>query len=454
MTAPDGLPQPKRTLALATVMMTLGMAVLDTSATNVALPSIATTLQANPSHAIWVVNAFQLAQVVSLLPLAALGEIYGYRRIYVAGVVLYTLASLACTFADSLTALALARVAQGFGSAGIMGVNLALVRHIVPRDRLGRAIGMTAMVVATASTVGPSYAGFVLGLASWPWLFALNVPLGILSLLTGTRYLPVTAGEARRYDRVAALLTAASIGLVVMTLIAVGHGLAWHVVAALAVLAALASAGMVRRQANHPTPILPVDLLRIPLFGLSVATSVASFASQMITLTALPFRFHYDFGFPPALIGVLMVPWPLAVGIMAPVSGRLSDRYPAGLLGGAGLMLMACGMVALGSLPAQPAMADIMWRMALCGIGFGLFQTPNNRALVTSAPPSRSGATSGMQSTARLFGQALGAALVALLLRLMPEDGAMLALFMAACFAGCGMIVSLLRIGQKPREGT
>ena len=164
MTAPDGLPQPKRTLALATVMMTLGMAVLDTSATNVALPSIATTLQANPSHAIWVVNAFQLAQVVSLLPLAALGEIYGYRRIYVAGVVLYTLASLACTFADSLTALALARVAQGFGSAGIMGVNLALVRHIVPRDRLGRAIGMTAMVVATASTVGPSYAGFVLGL--------------------------------------------------------------------------------------------------------------------------------------------------------------------------------------------------------------------------------------------------------------------------------------------------
>ena len=209
------------------------MAVLDSSATNVALPSIAATLRANPSHAIWVINAFQLAQLVALLPLAALGEIHGYRRVYLGGVIVFALASLACSFADSLVHLAFARLAQGFGSAGILSVNLALIRHIVPRDRLGRTIGMNAMVVAIASTVGPSYAGLVLGFASWPWLFALNVPLCALSYVVGVRNLPETALAARRYDWMEAFATAAGVGLTVMTLVAIGQGLSSQVIAAL-----------------------------------------------------------------------------------------------------------------------------------------------------------------------------------------------------------------------------
>lgn len=434
-------------------MMTLGMAVLDSSATNVALPSIAMTLQANPSHAIWVINTFQLAQLVALLPLAALGEIRGYRRVYLGGVVLFALASLACSFADSLVSLALARLAQGFGSAGILGVNLALIRHIVPRDRLGRTIGMNAVVVAIASTIGPSYSGLVLGLASWPWLFALNVPLCVLSFAVGIRNLPQTAREPRAYAWPEAIVTAAGVGFTVMTLIAIGQGLPWPVIVALAALAASALLLVTRRLPDQPAPMLPLDLLRTSAFGLTVATSVASFAAQMMALTALPFLFHDGYGFSPALIGVAMVPWPLALAVTAPVAGHLSDRIPAGRLCGTGLALLAIGLIALGWLPHDPTVADIAWRMALCGVGFGLFQTPNNRALVTSAPPSRAGAASGMMSTARLFGQSIGAAVVALLLRLLPESGAMVALSVASGFAACGAVVSLLRpgrMGDKP----
>lgn len=452
MTAEDGLRRPQRQWALATVMLTLAMSVLDTSATNVALPSIAAALQANPSHAIWVINAFQLSQVVALLPFAALGEIHGYRRVYLWGLVLFAVASAACTFADSLTTLALARTVQGFGSAAVLGVNIALVRHIVPRHMLGRTIGLNSMVVAIASTVGPSYSGFVLGLASWPWLFALNVPLCLLALVVGARSLPETARESRRYDRGEAALTAAGIGFTVMTLVAIGQGLAWQAVAAFGMLGALSLAAILRRLPRQPAPMLPLDLLRMPLFGLTVATSVASFAGQTVVLTALPFRFHDDFGFSPALIGLLMVPWPLALAVMAPVSGHLSDRYPAGWLCGAGLLLLAGGMVALGCLPDQPGFADIVWRMALCGLGFGLFQTPNNRTLVTAPPPSRGGAASGMLSTARLFGQSIGAALAALMLRLLPDGGSTLAMFVAAGFAICGAVISVLRVGSAAKR--
>lgn len=446
MNASDGLHGRRRQWALATVLLTLGMAVLDSSATNVALPSIAATLRANPSHAIWVINAFQLAQLVALLPLAALGEIHGYRRVYLGGVVIFALASLACGLADSLPYLALARLAQGIGSAGILSVNLALIRHIVPRDRLGRTIGMNAMVVAIASTIGPSYAGLVLGFASWPWLFALNVPLCALSFMVGVRNLPATTRAARQYDWVEALTTAAGVGLTVMTLVAIGQGLAAYATATLAVAAIMAMTLLLRRMSGRAAPMLPLDLLRTAAFGLTVATSVASFAAQMMALTALPFLFHDGFGFSPELIGLVMVPWPLTLAIAAPVAGRLADRIPASWLCASGLALLAVGFLALGHMPDDPAIWDIGWRMALCGAGFGLFQTPNNRALILAAPASRAGATSGMMSTARLFGQSIGAALVALLLRLLPESGATLAIVAAAGFAACGAAVSLLRL--------
>ncbi len=199
----DGLPQPQRNLAILTIALGLVMAVMDGAIANVALPTIAKDLNASPAFSIWIVNGYQLAITISLLPLASLGEIIGYRRVYLAGLLLFTLASLFCALAHTLLLLTVARIIQGFGAAGIMSVNMALVRYIYPRDLLGRGIGLNAMVVAVSAAVGPTVAAGILAVGTWPYLFAVNIPLGIgtlalgLALLCRTPLQPVTPSTGR-----------------------------------------------------------------------------------------------------------------------------------------------------------------------------------------------------------------------------------------------------------------
>ncbi|HET6606619.1 MAG TPA: MFS transporter, partial [Rhodopila sp.] len=175
----DGLPPAARRMAMLTITIAIALAVMATVIANIALPTMMRELGTNPAAATWVVNAYELSVTISLLPLAALGDIIGYRRIYLGGLAMFTLASLACGSADSLPLLVAARVTQGFGAAGIMSVNTALVRFIFPRNQLGRGIGTTALVVATSSAAGPSVAAVILAFASWHWLFLFNVPLGV-----------------------------------------------------------------------------------------------------------------------------------------------------------------------------------------------------------------------------------------------------------------------------------
>src|SRR5215471_184963 len=165
---PDGLPLPQRYWAILTIALGIVMAVVDGAIANVALPTIARDLNASPSFSIWIVNGYQLAVTISLLPLSSLGEIIGYRRVYLAGLLLFTLASLFCALAHTLTLLTVARIVQGFGAAGIMSVNAALVRFTYPRDQLGRGIGINAIVVAVSAAVGPTLASGILAVASWP----------------------------------------------------------------------------------------------------------------------------------------------------------------------------------------------------------------------------------------------------------------------------------------------
>ena len=168
----DGLPPDRRLLAMFSLGVAVCMAVLDGSIANVALPTIARQMSASPAESIWVVNSYQLAVTVSLLPLASLGDVHGHRRIFCWGLLLYTLASIGCAFSTTLPQLVAGRVMQGFGGAGIMSVNGALVRFIFPRSQLGRGIGYNVLVVATSSAAGPSVAAGIMAVASWPWLFA------------------------------------------------------------------------------------------------------------------------------------------------------------------------------------------------------------------------------------------------------------------------------------------
>ena len=442
----DGLPPERRRWAVLAIFTALAMSALDVAIANIALPAIAADLHSTPADVIWVVNVYQIAMVATLLPLAALGEIVGHQRIYLWGLLLFTVASLACALAWSLPSLLIARVLQGLGAAGLMSVNTALVRFVYPSRLHGRGFGNNALVVATAFTFGPALASGILSVATWPWLFAINIPFGVAALVIGIRTLPQTPRAAHAFDIPAALLTGICLCLFVLGIGSAAHATSALVVVAELVTATVFGALLLRRQAGHPAPMLPVDLFRRPMFSLSVATAVCSFAVQGLAFVSLPFYFEDVLHRSQVETGFFMTPWSVVVGIMAPIAGRLSDRQPAGLLGGLGLLLLGIGMALLAMLPASPSVTDIVWRMAICGCGFGFFQAPNMKAIMGSAPTGRSGSASGIVATARLTGQTIGAALAALCFGLAGHEGAALALALGAGFAMLGCVMSFLRL--------
>lgn len=455
----DGLPTPQRYYAMAVVILGIAMSVLDGTIVNLALPGIARDLQASAAHSIWVVNAYQIATLAFLLPCAALGDIIGYRRVYLSGLLLFTLASVGCAFAGSLAMLAATRAIQGLGAAGIMSVNGALVRLIYPKDLLGRGIAINSMVVAASSVAGPSVAASILSVTTWPWLFAINLPLGAIVLALGRRSLPRSAArnaEAGGLSWVDVLLNAMMFVLVFLGADALGvnpgaAANASSVATGTLLLGCGVAVGIIylRRQQHRPLPVFPVDLLRIPVFALSMCTSVTAFTAQMLAYIALPFLFLDAYGLPPLEAGLLITAWPLTIVVVAPLVGHMIGRFDDGLLGGIGLGIFAAGLALLAGLPQQPGHADIIWRLIVCGTGFGLFQSPNNHTIVTSAPLHRSGGASGMLGTARLTGQTLGAVIVAVIFSVADAhngQGPFIALCLAAAFSAIASVFSTLRV--------
>jgi len=459
--AADGLPPAERRRAMAVLILGIALAVLDGTIMNLALPGIATELKATPAEAIWVVNAYQIATLVLLLPLATLGDLVGYRRVYLSGMALFALASLGAMLAPTLELLIAARAVQGMAAAGVMSVNAALVRLIYPRSQIGRGVAINSMTVAASSVAGPSVAAAVLSVASWPWLFALNLPLAAVVLALGRTALPRNAQAATagaRIDPLDVLLNALMFALVFVGAdrLGVREGrAAGFPFDAVLLLAAGIAVGVVylRRQRGRVAPLFPVDLLRIPVFALSMGTSVGAFCAQMLAYIALPFLLLDAWGRSHLEAGLLITAWPLAIVAMAPLAGRLIGRVPDGLLGGIGLGLLALGLALLAALPHDPPDLAIVWRMVLCGLGFGLFQSPNNHTIVTSPPPHRSGAASGMLGTARLTGQTLGAVLLAIIFSAWnPHDGhgPAVALALAAACAAVAGVCSTLRLRAAP----
>ena len=447
----DGLPLPRRYWAIAAITLGIAMAVLDSTIANVALPTIARDFGASPAAAIWVINAYQLAILMLLLPLASLGEIVGYRRIAQIGLAVFTLGSFACACAPGLLTLSMARVLQGLGAAGIMSVSPALVRFTYPHRYLGRAVGINAFVVAGSAALGPTIAAAVLAIAHWRWLFGINVPLGIVTFSIAVFALPHNERARRPFNYGGALLYAATFGLLVSGLQSLAH----HGAAALAFseLGGGCALGwlLVQHELPRTAPIIPFDLLRIRVFSLSLATSVCSFMAQMTALVALPFEIQ-RLGYSAVQTGLLMTPWPLALALAAPIAGRLADRHPAGLLGGLGLLAMSSGLLLLAFFPVHGSEAGFIWRMALCGLGFGFFQAPNNRTLLAAAPRERSGAAGGMLGGARLLGQTLGAATVAILFHAFASAGSNLALGAAGLLALIAAIFSVVRLTGNTSE--
>ena len=428
----------------------IAMSVLDGAVANIALPAIAAEFHSSPAETIWVVNAYQLAVVMGLLPLASLGERIGYRRVYLWGLAIFTLGSVACALSQNMPELIVARVGQGVGAAGVFAVNGALVRFTYPGALLGRGVGLNAFVVSVSAAVGPTVAAAILAVGPWQWLFAINAPFGIVNLVIAYRALPHSDRGGRPFDVVSATLNALAFGLFFVGADAVTHGEGTMALALAEVVAAfLALAALVRRESKLDAPLIPVDLMRIPIFALSVATSVCSFTAQSLALVAMPFYFELTLGRSQVETGLLMTPWPMAVGVAAPIAGRLSDRVPAAILGFVGLAGLAIGMVLLARLPLDARFVDIAWPMALCGAGFGFFQAPNNRTLLSAAPRQRAGAAGGMLATARVTGLAAGATLVAFFFRIAPTRAEPIALMVGAGFAVVAAFASLTRLAKR-----
>ncbi len=445
----EGLPPPQRYLSMATIWIGMTMAVLDASIANVALPTLAHELNATAAGSIWVINAYQLGMVMLLLPLAACGEMLGYRRIYLTGMVVFTLASAICIFAPTLTVLALGRGLQGMGAAGVMSMNAALVRHTYPQRLIGRALGGNAFVVGVATAAAPTVASAILAVASWRWLFAVNIPFCALVLTCGLFVLPRSDATRRPFDTPSALLSAGLFGSLVFGADLVSRGDHVGLGCALLAAAAVCAVLVVRRGWDQQAPLFPIDLLRIPLFGLSIATSTASFCAQLIAAVSLPFLFQRGMGRSVVETGILMTPWPIATALSATLAGVLAERVQSAILNSVGLLVMAVGLFLLAMMPLDVDNLGIVWRTAMCGAGFGFFQSPNNRTMVLSAPRRRSGATGGALATARTTGQSLGAVLVAVLFRALPLTTANRWALVAAGLLGvAGAIVSSFRLGH------
>lgn len=438
-------------IAILSLMMAVCLGSLDQSIANTALPAIAAGLQHTPAESVWILHAYQLAVVATVLPFASLGDLWGPRRVFLVGVALFNLAAISSTLATSLEWLAVSRAVQGIGASGLMSVNLALVRQIFPPDRLGQGAGLNAFIVGTGYSLGPVVASLLLSVAPWPWLFGCLVPLGIIGWLLGWRYLPRARLPEHRqpYDLLLALLAALSFASLIFSLSAIAQQKGWEVIAGSLLVMLVSGYGLLNRQRGQEAPMLPVDLLRRPLFSLSIFTSICSFAAQSLAFVALPFYFLHDLRLPAVECGVLMTVWAAVVAVAAPLAGRMSDRYPPAIMGGIGLCILGVGMAWLSQITPQTASATIGLGMAICGVGFGLFQSPNLRAIMTSSPPERSSGASGMVAMARLIGQASGAAMVALCFNLFDAPGAGYAIALGAVMAGLGGLASFSRMWAR-----
>lgn len=414
----DGLPRPQRYLAIFAVSCGTALNVIDGAISNVALPTIARDLGVDSSASVLIVSVYQLVLVMTLLPFSALGSRIGLRRLYQYGQCVFIASAVLCFFAPNLPLLLAARTLQAIGAAAALSVSTALVRSIYPASQLGRGLGINTIVATSSGALAPVLGGFIVAVANWPWIFVATVPLGLVSLAVGQRALPDVPARNEPYNLPGALMSALSFGLLISGLLSLARGNALPVSLAVIALGLLVTFLFVRRELGAASPILPVDLLASPVVALSAGGALLAFIGSMTLLLSLPFRLQHNFGFSPGEVGTIISSWPLTMMLFGPAAGMLSDRYNPAVLGSVGLGVATAGMLMLAFMPEGVAHWGIAWRLSVCGLGYGLFLSPNARVIMSAAPLARAASAGGLIATNRLLGQALGTTLLAALLAL------------------------------------
>ena len=371
----DGLPLPRRYWAIAAISFGTALFVIDGAIANVAMPTIAQDLHVSNASVTNIVTVYQLVLVMVLLPFSNVGDRIGLRKLYQIGQVVFLLASAVVLFIKSFPLLLLARAGQAFGAGMALSVSAAILREVYPAKSLGSGMGINSVVVASSSALAPTLGGWIVADFDWRWVFVAAVPAAIVSLLLG-RSLP----DPFKVDREHEVLSGVWSAITVLMLIG-GIQIATHagtiITGAVISLVGLVSAVLlVRREKRRPMPVVPVDIIAMPVIGLSALAAVCAFIASGSLRVSLPFLFEVKLGFPPAEVGLLL----------------------------------------LAFMPAHPGPFNIAWRLALTALGFGLFFAPNSRLLIGQAPKNRAAAAGGLLSTSRLSGQTLAAAIVGILL--------------------------------------
>jgi len=434
-----GLPRRRRIVAIIAISGGAAMLQIDALIPSVTLPTIARALHVEPSSTVLVITAYQLVLAMTLLPLAALGDRIGHRRLYCAGLVLHLLATALYVFVDNLPLLIGVRVLQALGSASAMSVSIAMLRGIYPLRRLGAGLALNTIANASGTSLAPVIGGLILSVADWHWVFAAVAPLSVIALSL-SRALPDPEPRPHPFDLLGALLCAATFGLVIGGLedAIQNH----HLPLSVCVIALGAVMGwiFIKHERHAPQPVLPVDLLTRPAIALSMISCFSAVLGSITLIIFMPFRLQQGYGFTPGEIGGMMSSYAVASLMCAPVAGYLSDRIPVALLSTIGMVIASIGLLLVAFLPNPPGHFDIVWRIWLCGAGFGIFFSPNARLILASAPRARAAAAGSIFTTTRMLGQATGATLVAALLAMGLGQGPWPAIVAMTLAAVAGVI--------------
>lgn len=403
----------RRWLVLSAVSVGTFMATLDGSIVNIALPQIRAGFGIELAVVEWVSIAYLVVVGTVLLPFGRLGEVQTFRRVYLAGFALFTLASVLCGLAPTAGVLIAFRVLQGIGAGMLQAMGPAIVARTFGPGERGRALGLNSVSVSLGLALGPVLGGLLTEVATWRAVFFVNLPIGIVAIIWAMRVLPQErprGGQA--FDLPGAVLSGGAL-LALLLALTQGEPLGWSSPVIVALLVAFLVLGglFLWVESRADQPLIDLHLFAIRVFSAGNASVVIAFAGLFTATFLLPFLLEDGAGYSPLQAGLLLTPVPILVALVAPFSGALSDRIGSRGPASLGLAVLAIGLFALSQLPPDFGPADIAWRLALIGIGMGLFVSPNASAVLGSVPRGRIGTASGTLAQMRIDGQALGIAL-------------------------------------------
>jgi len=388
---------------------------LGTSIANVGLPTLAHAFNASFQEVQWIVLAYLLSITTFIVSVGRLGDLTGRRRLLLAGIFLFTAASVLCGIAPTLRLLIAARAAQGLGAAIMMALTMALVGETVPKEKTGSAMGLLGTMSAVGTALGPSLGGVLIAGLGWPAIFLVNVPLGILTFLLARRYLPVDRRvpkiDRAGFDPVGTLLLALTLAAYALA-VTIGRGHFGLINMALLLAAVFGLAIFVFAEARASSPLIRLAMLRDPVLSAGFAMSALVSTVMMATLVVGPFYLSRALGLDTAFVGLVLSVGPLVAALSGVPAGRTVDRFGAQRMTIVGLIGMAAGVFILCILPATLGIAGYIAPIAVVTAGYALFQAANNTAVMTNIRPDQRGVVSGMLNLSRNLGLITGASLM------------------------------------------